>query len=357
LASWRATRRQRRRHSSWGRWLPFLLIAALLHVPLLQLTRAALMLAQTPPQPLTKVVQRARPVQLELIDVQPFEVPPEPIEPAEEPEPPEPEGQIVDAPPPLEEKRPEEAEYLSQYDITVEEETRTDAVKINPEVVAPQFSDESKMEREDAEDLNVDKPSTGARVGNERFDPSLDGNLASLPSPWSRTNKEGLADPVPASHTAAMLAGAPQNDLLDERLGDRVAVNTKEYLYAGYLERIRRLVNFYWEQNLDNLPHSVVMAKSSYSTSVEVVLDSAGGVELVEITTESGIRELDDCVVRAFHLAGPFPNPPEGLIEKDGRVYLPDMTFVVQQGQARMQYQGVDPRAGVQFPGILKSPR
>jgi hypothetical protein len=29
----------------------------------------------------------------------------------------------------------------------------------------------------------------------------------------------------------------------------------------------------------------------------------------------------------------------------------------VQLGRPQMQYQGIDPRAGVQFPGIMKSPR
>ena len=38
-------------------------------------------------------------------------------------------------------------------------------------------------------------------------------------------------------------------------------------------------------------------------------------------------------------------------------LYLDDFDFVVVLSQARNQYQGIDPRAGVQFPGILKSPR
>ena len=51
-----------------------------------------------------------------------------------------------------------------------------------------------------------------------------------------------------------------------------------------------------------------------------------------------------------FHLGHLF-------IKKDGRVYLPDMGFEVQLGTARAHYQGIDPRAGVLFPGIQKSPR
>jgi hypothetical protein len=59
----------------------------------------------------------------------------------------------------------------------------------------------------------------------------------------------------------------------------------------------------------------------------------------------------------AFRMAGPFPNPPVQLVDSDGRARLPDFGFVVQVGQARAQYHGIDPRADVQFPGILKSPR
>ncbi|MCB9676863.1 MAG: energy transducer TonB [Alphaproteobacteria bacterium] len=295
---------------------------------------------------------RARPVKLVILD------PPEKPE-TEEPEEEEPEfeGQIVEVAPPEVEEKPEDADYLAEHDQVVEEETKTEKFKINPEILSKQYSREEQLRMEDLLDLNVDKESTGATVGNDRFDPDRDGTLASLPSPWTMTNKEGIQDPVMASHADAMIAGAPQNDLLDERSSDEVNLNTKEYLYATYIKRIRRLVNFYWNQNLDNLPASVKYSKSKYHTVVNVILDSDGALEFIEITTESGSDELDEAVVSAFKLAGPFPNPPEGLVAKDGRVYLPDFGFDVQLGTARMQYQGIDPRAGVQFPGILKSPR
>jgi hypothetical protein len=295
------------------------------------------------------------PKQLRVVRV---EAPPENAEKDLE-DPPEPDvtGQIVEVSPPEEEIAPEDAEYLAEYEQTVDEETRVDRFKVNPEVLARVFSQDEKMEQEDLLDMNVEKPSTGAQVGNHRFDPDRDGSLAALPSPWTQTNKDGPQDPVPASHTAASVAGAPSNDLLREDIGDALNLNTKEFLYAGYLNRIRRLVNFYWQQNLDNLPRSVRLAKPRYTTEVHSILNADGALEFIEVVAHSGSGELDDAVVRAFRLAGPFPNPPEGLIEKDGRVYLPEMDFTVQIGAARAQYQGIDPRAGVQYPGILKSPR
>lgn len=272
-------------------------------------------------------------------------------------EPPDVSGQIVETPPTEDQEKPEEAEYLAEQNRTVPEEMRTLDFKVNPEVLADVVSEESKFEQKEAFDLNVDKPSTGATIGNDRFDPDRDGNMAALPSKWQFTNQKGLQDPVPASHAAQTIAGAPQNDLLREEIGDRVSINTIEYIYASYINRIKRLVNYYWKQNVNNLPSSALITRTQYTTKVNVILTANGALEHVEVTKASGSDELDQAVVRAFRLAGPFPNPPDGLIAKDGRVYLPDMDFTVQFRMGRSRYQGIDPRAGVKFPGILKSPR
>ena len=283
-----------------------------------------------------------------------LEIPPMPDEPSNQD--PELEGQIVDTPPPELEEVPEDSEYLAEHNAKVPEEMQT-RHRINPEVLAPTFSREDELQLEDVVDVNVQDPSTGAQVGNDRFDPDRDGSLASLPSPFQVTNKDGLQRPVPASHADTQLAGAPNNDLLNEKRGDRLALNTREILYAGYLNRIRRLVNFYWSQNLNNLPPSAraYLTRSSYRTEVFVILDGHGSLESIEITNESGSDHLDHAVVDAFRIAGPFPNPPSQLVSRDGRVYLPDFGFHANLNQGNARYQGVDPRAGVKFPGILKA--
>jgi len=266
------------------------------------------------------------------------------------------EGQIVDTPPPEIEEVPDHAEYLAAHNAKVPEEMQT-LHRINPEVLSPVYSQQDELQFENLVDLNIKDRSTGAQVGNDRFDPDRDGTLASLPSPYQITNKDGLQRPVPASHADTLLAGAPNNDLLNEKRGDRLALNSREILFAGYLNRIRRLVNFYWSQNLQNLPRSAQarLNRTSYRTEVFVVLDGSGNLETIEITEGSGSRELDHAVVNAFRVAGPFPNPPSQLVAPDGRVYLPDFGFHAQMNQASARYHGVDPRAGVQFPGILKA--
>jgi len=291
-----------------------------------------------------------------LVIVQPKEKDDEEEEEEEEEED-EHDGQIVDLAPPEEEERPDDADYLAEHDQTVEEETRSERFKVTPEVLSKRYSKDERYETENLLDLNMTEKSTGAMIGNDRFDPDRDGRMAALPSPWTLTNKDGVQAPTAASHADANIAGAPSNDLLNVKRSDVHALNTKEFLYAGYLNRIRRLVNMYWRQNLDNLPNSVILAKPRYTTAVEAVLDGNGTLESLVVTGESGSPELDDAVVRAFRIAGPYPNPPEGLVEKDGRAYLPHMSFTVNLGKAENNYQGIDPRAGVQFPGILKSPR
>lgn len=266
-------------------------------------------------------------------------------------------GQIVDVAPPVEERRPDDARFLSEHDITVEQETRTDRFRLDSDVRSPTYSPEDAMEfQSDVPDVGATAPSSGGPAGSQPFEADRDGRYASLPEPYRLTNKVGLEGPVPAGSGEQKVSGSPSNDLVDAKLGDRMSLNTKEVVYAAYINRIKRVVSFYWNQNLDNLPRTIRLSRSHYDTVVYVVLDDQGGLESVEVTDTCGEDLLDDAVVQAFRAAGPFPNPPEALISKDGRVHLDDMGFTVQVGSAvRAPYAGVDPRSGVQFPGILKA--
>ena len=56
-----------------------------------------------------------------------------------------------------------------------------------------------------------------------------------------------------------------------------------------------------------------------------VSLTAKGALEKVVITAPSGVGDLDDEAVRAFHAAAPFPNPPDGLV--DGKTGLITFAF------------------------------
>jgi outer membrane biosynthesis protein TonB len=279
-------------------------------------------------------------------------------EPEEPDDPPLPSGQIVETAPPQEEKIPLQADYLAEHDNAVPEETATRQYRINPDVLAPIWSEDARMELKDLADVGASEASSGARAGGTLDSkPGKGAPRSAIPSQFALTNKEGIASPTVASALRQDLRGAPQNDRLDEKYGAAVALNTREFFGAEYMNRIRRQVNFYWKQNLDNLSPSVRLGKPRYNTVVEVVLNADGVLESIAVKDKSGSIPIDDCVTDAFRIAGPYPNPPAQLIARDNRVYLPDFDFEVTVGQAQMRYQGVDPRAGVQFPGIMNAPR
>ena len=275
----------------------------------------------------------------------------------EEPEEEDFSGQIVDVAEPLEKERPEDADYLAEFDRSVEEQTKVEKFRLDREVTSDVYSREDRVQEEELEDLNVMEDSTGAQVGNDSFDPDRNGAMASLPSPFAVTNEDGLQKPVPASHRAEDIAGSPSNDLLDVNTGEAVALNTKEFLYASYINQISQLVSFYYQQNLDNLPRSTVISKSQYTTVVDVTLGSNGALDAIGVSDESGSPPIDNCLVEAFKIAGPFPPPPAGLVDDDGRARLPDFAMTLRVTQAEARYEGIDPRSGVQYPGILKAPR
>ncbi|MEE3080261.1 MAG: energy transducer TonB, partial [Bdellovibrionota bacterium] len=58
-------------------------------------------------------------------------------------------------------------------------------------------------------------------------------------------------------------------------------------------------------------------ASEKYLTSVRVVLDGKGKIIDVLIRDSSGISELDEAAIESFNKAGPFPNPPKGMLRND----------------------------------------
>ena len=53
----------------------------------------------------------------------------------------------------------------------------------------------------------------------------------------------------------------------------------------------------------------------NFITSVVVTIDDKGNIVKVKILGSSGLADLDDAAVESFNKAGPFPNPPKGMLE------------------------------------------
>ena len=120
----------------------------------------------------------------------------------------------------------------------------------------------------------------------------------------------------------------PQDYVDGVKQSDRTALNTREYAFYGYHQRIRQRLEEEWSHLLKETLKKFyrggrqLASESEYVTKVLVVLNDRGEITKVKIVGMSGTQELDNVAVEAFNRAGPFPNPPRGLI-KNGEIEVP----------------------------------
>ena len=138
-----------------------------------------------------------------------------------------------------------------------------------------------------------------------------------------RPGLPGLANLTPSPGALNKIAGAAPNDYLDLDEGEGTFLNTKEWKYSGFFNRVKQSVGMQWD------PNSVLRVRDPtgniYSgrdrfTLVKVTLDDRGGLKDVSVQKSCGVDFLDLEAVHSFERAQPFPNPPPGLLESDSTV-------------------------------------
>jgi TonB family protein len=124
-------------------------------------------------------------------------------------------------------------------------------------------------------------------------------------------------------------ASSPQDYVKGIKEGERTALNTKEFVFYGYYQRIRERLDRAWvpilREKLVKYYNTGrhLAAEMDHTTKILVVLGPTGEITAVRVVSESGTRDLDDAAVAAFNEAGPFPNPPHGIIGPDGKIEIP----------------------------------
>lgn len=112
------------------------------------------------------------------------------------------------------------------------------------------------------------------------------------------------------------------------KAGEETMLNTREYVFYGYFQRIRQRLDRAWDLSLkDRLVKYFyrgrqLASETDYMTQLLVVLDPEGRIVKVQIIGASGTRDLDEAAIKAFNDAGPFPNPPKGLMDTAGQVLV-----------------------------------
>lgn len=152
-----------------------------------------------------------------------------------------------------------------------------------------------------------------------RSPPQKTSSLASLGVKDGTQSKTGLAK---------------SNDYVEDiPLGDVTNLNTTRYKYYAFYHRIRQKLEHHWGLELRKKVASLyrrggrIPANVPKITSLTITLDKKGNIVKIVVNGTSGIRELDNIAIDSFNKAGPFPNPPKGMLE-DGYANI-EWGFVV----------------------------
>jgi TonB family protein len=122
---------------------------------------------------------------------------------------------------------------------------------------------------------------------------------------------------------------APQDYVKGLHESDRTLLNTKEFLFYGYYQRIRQRLDSAWvpilKARLVNYYNTGrhLASEMEHRTKVLVVMNGSGEIVKVELVSESGTKDLDEAAIDAFNEAGPFPNPPKGIVNNSGEIEIP----------------------------------
>ena len=128
----------------------------------------------------------------------------------------------------------------------------------------------------------------------------------------------------PSLDQLSMVSGAPANDhIRDVPKGEETLLNSREFRYATFFNRVKRGVSDHWHPGAVYLrrdPYGNIYGVKDRYTVLSVELNADGELRDVTVSQSSGVGFLDDEAISAFQLASPFPNPPRGLLEDDGTI-------------------------------------
>jgi len=238
-------------------------------------------------------------------------------------------GQIVDLKKPAHEQTPpDNARFLSQYDSRVEHETKARSRGLRR-------AEQPGL----AQDKKAAAPTPSHAVSKESVEPATQPNGLDRPKTPDgaralRTNGLAGADKVllptvdgrsAMRNMQALGGGFVSDDALmdvpDE--GDETLLNARSFKYFDYFQRVRERVRQEWDPSTvysGRDPYGKVYGQKDRLTVLNVTLDDHGLVQRLSVQRESGLPFLDSEAIRAFREAGPFPNPPKGLADENGRI-------------------------------------
>jgi len=203
--------------------------------------------------------------------------------------------------------------YLSQFNQKVVKETAADRTGKFSNSAGHGLKSGQKPQRTSKNENTIkpqEKSDEGLRL--QKFMPKMD---------WTAmAQKNSGGDNRDVSRSADYLK--------DVNKGLQTQLSTREFLYYSYFKRVRGQIQQYWEPAIKDKMEKImsrgrtIASAQDRVTKLLIVLNKSGVLVGIKILSESGIQDLDDTAIEAFKAAAPFPNPPSGLVEKDGTIKI-----------------------------------
>jgi protein TonB len=234
---------------------------------------------------------------------------------------------------PVNDERPEDAQFLSAHNQTVQKQTVAEKLgdfknrkekNSDGDGGAPEISIEDLKPKMDFSKL-LDKK----RTQEQELEKSLDENAIKVANE-KQLQKQLQEQQVTATKPGAAGAESSQTTdyLKDVDKGMETLLSTREFVYYSFYARIRRQLNQHWGGKVREKVTKILKEGRSIAstddkvTRLMITLDRRGQLVKVQVLNDSGIRDLDEAAVEAIQEAAPFPNPPEGIVEADGTIKI-----------------------------------
>ncbi len=156
-----------------------------------------------------------------------------------------------------------------------------------------------------------------------------------------RAGKPGVANLLPSAAVLDKITGGAPNDHLDGvEEGDGTYLNTKEWKYASFFNRVKQSVGMHWDPGSklrQRDPTGRIYGGRDRYTVLNVKLNERGMVKDIYVEKSCGLDFLDLEAIQSFERAQPFPNPPPGLIAADSTVQFSFGFFLEMGGGPRLR--------------------
>jgi TonB family protein len=192
----------------------------------------------------------------------------------------------------------------------------------------------------------------GAEINNRNEAESMEGNSdrLRLQPGTAGSNEEGssgkaglpgVSNLMPSPAVLDKISGAAANDhLKDAEEGEGTYLNTKEWKYASFFNRVKQSVGMHWNPSAPlrtRDPSGNIYGGRDRYTVLNVTLNERGNVKEIFVEKSSGVDFLDLEAIKSFERAQPFPNPPPGLVKDDSAVKFSFGFFLEMSGTPKMK--------------------